>query len=166
MSAPKIPKRYPGLSQALDALESVDASTREKILQNILKKDPALVQQLKEGRFQFTDLQNLKFKDLQNLKFSDLQNLLAADFRVLWWECSRADWILALRKTSPEVNAMLQSHLSKRAFAELTEQVQEQGPQLLRKVLEAQEQIVLIARQLIQDGRMAAPSPQKRQGRL
>jgi len=158
MSAPKIPKRYPGLSQALDALESVDASTREKILQNILKKDPALVQQLKEGRFQFTDL--------QNLKFSDLQNLLAADFRVLWWECSRADWILALRKTSPEVNAMLQSHLSKRAFAELTEQVQEQGPQLLRKVLEAQEQIVLIARQLIQDGRMAAPSPQKRQGRL
>lgn len=137
--------RVNGLKAALEALQGLDEKQRSKILADITKKDPALAKQLQEGLFEF----------------SDLQYMLKTDFQVLWWEVPKMKWHVALRKTPAGVMKMIQSFLTKRAFDELTEEIQGKGPQPLSEVLKTQKEIIGILQQLAGEGKVALPSKNK-----
>jgi flagellar motor switch protein FliG len=134
-----------GFKQALLALQALDEPSRLRILRDIAQANPDLAKRLKEGLF----------------SFADLQYLLASDFRVIWWECPRNTWSLALRKAPVGVMKMIESNLSKRAVVEFKEQIDLLGPQPVAKVLEAQKEICDLIRELVGQGRMAPPSSKK-----
>jgi len=134
-----------GFKQALEALQALDEPSRLRILKDIEQKNPKMAAKLKEGLF----------------GFSDLQFILASDFKIIWWEIPRKTWQLALRKAPAGVLKMIQSHLSKRAFEELEELLQHQGPQPASKVLQAQKEVCDSIRSLISQGKIAAPSSRK-----
>jgi flagellar motor switch protein FliG len=130
-----------GFESAVQTLRGLDAASQERILKNILQKDPKMAEKLRSGL----------------LHFDDLAYLLASDFKLIWWELPRNTWILALRNAKEEVWRMLKSHLSHRAIQELEEQVKSIGPQPLRKVEEAQSEICNAILKLSGEGRMALP---------
>ncbi len=131
-----------GFKEALETLQFLDEESRARILADIAEKDPRLAARLKEGLFDF----------------SDLQFLLATDFKVIWWEVPRITWQLALRKAPSGVLKMLERHMSKRAFQEFSELLSNQGPQPAAQVLRAQNEICETIRHFARLGKMAIPS--------
>jgi len=142
---PRQGSKFDGLKAALEALQGLNESRREQILSEISKKDPALGKKLKEGIFEF----------------HDLQYILKSDFQTLWWEVPREKWRLALRKTQPGVLIMVEKFLSKRAFQEFKNDMDQKGAQPLRQVIQAQKEILDTARSLAAEGRIALPNKKK-----
>ena len=134
-----------GFNQALEALQSLDEDSRTRVLRDIGKKNPQMAARLKESLF----------------SFSDLQFLLPSDFKIIWWEAPRKSWHLALRKAPAGVLKMIESHSSKRAFAELKEDLEGQGLQPLSKIIRAQKEICNLIRDLVGQGKMATPSARR-----
>ena len=132
-----------GFESAVQALRGLDTVSQERILKDILQKDPKMAEKLRSGL----------------LHFDDLAYLLASDFKLIWWELPRNTWILALRNGKDGIWKMLKSHLSNRAYQELEEQVRSLGPQPLSKVEEAQREICNTILKLSGEGRMALPKP-------
>lgn len=132
---------FPGFQLAIEALQSLDQKTQDRILLQISQTKPDLALKLKNGLFQFTDL----------------EFILDSDFKMIWWDIPRQTWLIALRKASTGIMKMLEKKLTGRAWKELSQQLKEQQPQRLSLVLLSQKEICDRIRELADQGRMALP---------
>ncbi|MEN9724254.1 MAG: hypothetical protein RJB38_2240 [Pseudomonadota bacterium] len=119
-----------GIDGALELLEGLDASTRERILAEIQEKQPDLYEQLRQGL--------LNFETLLRLEDQHIRELLLA--------IPKEKWARALRACSSELKLKILSNLPSRARTELEELVQSVGPQPLNEVRRIQSEIALEAR--------------------
>ncbi len=135
-----------GAKLAAEALQSLLPEQQKKIIDQIKKSDPQTAELLQKNLYQF----------------NDLQFLLPNDFQFLWQQVDKNQWLLALRSTSPQLMQFIQKQLSARAYQQLISDMQTMGPQPLRKVQEAQKQILDFLSTAAEIGRIALPDPKKK----
>lgn len=135
-------KIYKGLGSVLEALKNLSPDEQQKLLEQLLKKDPELVKQLKNNLFDF----------------ADIVKLAKADFKTIWFEIPQKIWHLALRAANDETLLFIRSCLTERAFNQLLEDLKDLGPQPVSKVLEAQKQVLAEIQELAQKGRIHIPT--------
>lgn len=138
-------KTYKGLNSALEALKSLNTEEQQKLLEQLLLKDPELVKQLKSNLFEF----------------ADISKMAKADFKLIWFELPRNLWHLSLRGATDELMLFIRSCHSERAFNQLLDELKEVGPQPKSKVLAAQRQIISEIQSLAQQGRVHVPKALK-----
>lgn len=131
-----------GLKLAIEALQGLDENQRQKIIQEIAKRDPKVASALKEGSFDF----------------SKLQYLTKHDFQVLWWEVPRLNWYQALRMPPTGLLDRIQSFLTKRAFEELQQEIKNLGPIPKKVASAAQNEIVVTLLDLVAQNKITLPT--------
>jgi len=119
-----------GIAGALELLEGLDPSTRERILGEIQSQQPQIYEQLRVGL----------------LNIENLIQLEDAQFRELLGALPKEKWARALRACSPELKEKVLMNLPTRARAEMEELIQQVGPQPLSEVRRIQSEIALEAR--------------------
>lgn len=130
--------RIDGKQIASELLGNLDPATRDRLLAEIARIDPARASELRKRMFVFEDLKGLETEGWQ----------------LLYREVGVETWALALRNASDEMKDALVSTLSQRAGTELKELLDQQGPQSLAKVQSAQEKILETAKRLEDEGRL------------
>ncbi len=126
-----------GIQLAVDILNLVDRTTEKAILERLEVSDPELVEEIKRRMFLFEDIVHLDDRAVQRiLREVDLAN----------------DLPLALKGANDEVRAKIFKNVSKRAAADIEENIEYMGPVLLRDVEAAQQKIVNIIRRLEEEG--------------
>ncbi len=110
------------------------------ILERIAESDDQISEEIREDMFTFQELANLDKKSMQKV-------LSQVDTRAL---------ALALKAVPADVEANVLNNLSKRAAAMIAEERDTLGPTPLSEVLEAQQQILLVVRGLMDSGEVTA----------
>ena len=110
------------------------------ILERIAEADDQISEEIREDMFTFQELANLDKKSMQKV-------LSQVDTRAL---------ALALKAVPADVEANVLNNLSKRAAAMIAEERDTLGPTPLSEVLEAQQQILLVVRGLLDAGEVTA----------
>lgn len=135
-----------GAKLAAEALHALAPEQQKQIIEQIKKSDPKTAELLQKNLYQF----------------NDLQFLLPNDFQFLWQQIDNFQWLMALRSASPQLMQFIQKQLSQRAYQQLITDMQTMGPQPLRKVQEAQKQILEFLNTAAEIGRVALPDPNKK----
>lgn len=135
-----------GAKLAAEALQALAPEQQKKILEQIAKTDPKTAEILKKNIYQF----------------NDLQYLLPNDFQFIWQQIEKNNWLLALRSCSPQLMQFIQKQISQRAYQQLISDMQTMGPQPIRKVHEAQKEILEFVHTAAEIGRIALPDPNKK----
>ena len=138
----KIPKdgsAIDGMAQATEILGGLDPDHQKRLLSGIADKDPSLAEALLSRLFSFENPAELEDDALRSILNESKSETLA----------------LALRKAPEELKARINTVFPKRRAEEIFEQVQDMGPRKLSDVLEAQKQIVAIAKKLEAEGKIA-----------
>ena len=130
--------RFDGVRSIAEMLNVMDRASREKLLANLEKKDPAIVEAIKSKMF--------TFEDLAKIPSAGLQSLLR--------EVPGTRLVLALRNASEDLKNTIFHNLSTRAAEVLKEELDTQGPQRLSDVTAAQQDILRIARKLVMMGKI------------
>jgi len=126
-----------GIQLAVDILNQVDRTTEKAILERLEVSDPELAEEIKRRMFLFEDIVHLDDRSVQRvLREVDIAN----------------DLPLALKGANDEVRAKIFKNVSKRAAADIQENIEYMGPVLLRDVEAAQQKIVNIIRKLEEEG--------------
>tara|TARA_R110000868_G_scaffold204946_3_gene453187 strand:- start:53729 stop:54157 length:429 start_codon:yes stop_codon:yes gene_type:complete len=124
-----------GVEAAAKMLAGLDPKDRERVLADIIKRDPSMAEALKEAMVTFEDLIHISVKQLQEL----LREIKVADLA------------LGLRVASKELRAHFYGTLPKSMRQEIDEVLL--GPvRPLEKVLEAQEAVMSVVRSKIDKG--------------
>lgn len=126
-----------GIKEAAKMLAGLSRGAREKVLEIISKKDPAMAQKLHKSMYSFDDLQYLTPLMMIEL----LRSIKVADMG------------LALRIASPE----LKDHILKNSPRGMRQEMEEiliGPPQLTSKVEEAQERIMSVVRTMLDKGQI------------
>lgn len=127
-------RRVDGLKMAIELLNSLDATSREKLLANMMQQDPAMAQKLKNNLFTFEDI----------IKFGErtMQSLIK--------RISTKTLALALRNASEQLKSHFYKNMSQRAAQLLKEDSENMGPQKLSEVRAAQQDIIDLAKQSVE----------------
>lgn len=131
-----------GISVASEILNNVSKEAEEKIIEEIESLDGELCEKIKEGMFIF-------------------ENLLALDDRgmqTLLRDTSSEQLILALKGATSEMQAKIFKNMSSRAAELLKDDLDAKGPVKLSEVEEAQREIIKLANDLAEDGKIALNS--------
>ncbi len=131
-------KKFPGIKNAVEALQNVDSTTYKSILKNIASENPELVSAILKNMFVFEDLQNINPKGLQGL---------IAKFKY-------EEWALAFKTASDEVKEAIYAQMSERAGKALKEEALSIGPKKLSDVEKIQAKIVEIALEMEKKGEL------------
>ncbi|MGH9617700.1 MAG: flagellar motor switch protein FliG [Acidobacteriaceae bacterium] len=131
-------KSYSGFKAVADLLNRLDTLAARAILEHIEKDDPKLA----------INIRNLMFT------FEDLVTVPAASVRELISQVDKKQLALALKGTNDELKAHLFKALSSRAVEMLLEDVEVLGPVRTREVMQAQQEILNLARKLEADGKL------------
>jgi flagellar motor switch protein FliG len=126
-----------GVKEAAKMLAGLSKSAREKVLELISKKDPAMAHALHKSMYTFEDL-----KYLTPLMLIELLRTIKV-----------ADMGMALRIASAELKTHILNN-SPRGMRQEMEEVLLGPPQLASKVEEAQERIMSIVREKIDKGQI------------
>lgn len=127
-----------GPRKAADMLNNLPASTTEKLLNNVSRRDADLVDSIRENMFTFTDLVRIDSRALQTLMR----------------EVSSQELVAALKASPPEVVDKMLANLSTRAAESVKEDL-DSGPPVRRSDAEnAQKSILRVARQLDREGQI------------
>lgn len=126
-----------GVKEAAKMLAGLSKSAREKVLELISKKDPAMAQALHKSMYTFEDLRYLTPIMLIEL----LRTIKVADMG------------MALRIASTELKTHILNN-SPRGMRQEMEEILLGPPQLTSKVEEAQERIMTIVREKIDKGQI------------
>jgi flagellar motor switch protein FliG len=125
-----------GFESALEALRSLDSQSQERILADILKKDPEMAEKLRRNLIVFDDLLKVNPKGLAQL-FQAVPD---------------AKWVMALRgKDKNFVESLLQSFPSRKKELFLAA-LDHLGPQPVNRVEAAQKEILGKALELEKKG--------------
>ena len=95
-----------------------------------------------------TEIQSLMFV------FEDLIGIADRDMQKVLGELDKADLVLALKTSSPELSNKILGNLSKRARETMEEEIQMLGPKPLSEVEEAQKKIVESIRSMEERGEL------------
>lgn len=138
-SAGEINKRtYSGFQNVAALMNIVDTETSREILENIEGQDAKLASSIRELMFTFEDFMRLDDSQLRELSSAVERSLLA----------------MALKGASPELRERFYKTLSGRAVEMLKEEMDALGPVRSKDALRAHGEMVSIARQLEEQGRM------------
>jgi flagellar motor switch protein FliG len=138
-SAGEINKRtYSGFQNVAALMNSVDGETSRDILDNIERQDATLAARIRELMFTFEDF--LRLDDLQLREFA-----AAVDRKV---------FAMALKGASAELRERFNKTMSARAVDMLREEIEALGPVRNKEVLKAHNEMVSLARQLEEEGKM------------
>jgi flagellar motor switch protein FliG len=121
-----------GKKEAAALLATLDESSRERILEGVAKRDPALAAHLRKGMFTFAHILQLDHPEFLKIIREIPPSLLA----------------LSSRGLDPESEKALFSKLSERQGRALREERDAMGPQKLSDVNAAREKITDLARKL------------------
>ena len=113
-------------------LNLLQGALEKQILEKVAEMDPALSEQIKNLMFVFEDLRGVGDREIQRI-------LRDVDSKTL---------ALALKGASGELRQRVQSQMSQRAVASLTDEMELLGPTRMKDVEAAQAQIVAQARAL------------------
>ncbi len=125
--------------QSLAALMGfVDREAEKNILDGLMKRDPAIAEEVKNLLFVFEDIINLDDRAIQ---------------RILK-EVEAKDLALALKTANEELLQRVYKNMSTRAASTLREDIEVLGPQRMREVGKAQQNIVDVIRSLEENGQI------------
>jgi flagellar motor switch protein FliG len=125
--------------QSLAALMGfVDREAEKNILDGLAKRDPVIAEEVKNLLFVFEDIINLDDRAIQ---------------RILK-EVEPKDLALALKTANDELLQRVYKNMSTRAASTLREDIEVLGPQRMREVGKAQQNIVDVIRQLEENGQI------------
>jgi flagellar motor switch protein FliG len=125
--------------QSLAALMGfVDREAEKNILDGLMKRDPVIAEEVKNLLFVFEDVINLDDRAIQ---------------RILK-EVEAKDLALALKTANEELLQRIYKNMSTRAASTLREDIEVLGPQRMREVGKAQQNIVDVIRSLEENGQI------------
>ncbi len=125
-----------GFKAALEALRGLDERAQQRILSDILAKDPEMANRLKANLVLFEDLLRANPQGLARL----------------FQEVPDVRWVLALRGKTAEFVAALLKDLANRRSDLLKAAIAQLGPQPVTKIENAQREIVKKALELESQG--------------
>ncbi|MEL6915443.1 MAG: flagellar motor switch protein FliG [Pseudomonadota bacterium] len=128
-----------GVKAAARIMNFTRQDTEERILKDVRKRDKELSNELTDNLFVFDYLIKSEERALQTVLREVENNVL----------------ILALKGASPALREKLLGCVSQRAAANMREEMETMGPVRLSEVVEAQKQVITIARQLSDAGTIA-----------
>ncbi len=131
-----------GISAASEILNGVSKEAEERIFEEIEALDSELCEKIKEGMFIFENLLTLDDRGMQTL-LRDVNN---------------EQLILALKGATSEMQAKIFTNMSSRAAELLKDDLDAKGPVKLSEVEESQREILVVAHQLAEDGKIALSS--------
>lgn len=131
-------KSYSGFKGVADLLNRLDVLAARGILEQIEKDDPQLA----------INIRNLMFT------FEDLVTVPAASIRELISQVDKKQLALALKGSNADLKAHLFKALSSRAIEMLQEDMEVLGPVRVREVMQAQQEILNLARKLEAEGKL------------
>lgn len=138
-SAGELNKRtYSGFQNVAQLMNIVDTETSREILENIEGQDPKLASNIRELMFTFEDFMRLDDAQLRELSSSVERSLLA----------------MALKGASPDLRERFFKTMSVRAVELLKEEMEQLGPVRSKDALRAHGEMVGVARQLEEQGKM------------
>ena len=138
-SAGELNKRtYSGFQNVAQLMNIVDTETSREILENIEGQDPKLAGNIRELMFTFEDFMRLDDAQLRELSSAVERNLLA----------------MALKGASPDLRERFFKTMSVRAVELLKEEMEQLGPVRSKDALRAHGEMVSVARQLEEQGKM------------
>jgi flagellar motor switch protein FliG len=142
-SAGEINKRtYSGFQNVAALMNSVDPEISREILDNIEEQDVKLARSIRERMFTFEDFARLDDSQLRELSGAVERSLLA----------------MALKGAAPELRDRFYKTMSARAVEMLKEEMESLGPVRSKDVLKAHGEMVSVARDLEEKGRMSLRS--------
>ena len=127
-----------GVAGVLDMLREMDEPSREKLLDNISKKDATFAEMLRAEIF----------------TFSDLQHLSPNEARTLIQEFREEELALALRACDAAVKRFFLTNLSKRVAESIEDLISGGKPRRKSEVLEMQQAILNRAKDLQEKGKL------------
>jgi flagellar motor switch protein FliG len=128
-----------GVSSVAEILNVSDRATERNLLENLAQEDPALVDEIRRLMFVFEDINKLRDKDVQTV----LKNV------------ESAQWAMALKGSSEELQQKILGNMSQRASQMLREEMEMRGSVRLSEVEAVQQQIVDIIRRLEDAGEIS-----------
>jgi flagellar motor switch protein FliG len=131
-------KNFDGVQAVVDMLNQMNPIERERLMNDLSKKNPQVADSIRKRIFTFQDLVGWVDRDLQ----------------VLLREISQPKLVLALRGTDPEFKKKFLKNVSARLAVSLQEEMDMQGPQRKSDVLAAQSEVIEIAKKLISQGKI------------
>ncbi|MBK7972606.1 MAG: flagellar motor switch protein FliG [Deltaproteobacteria bacterium] len=131
-----------GVESVAEVLNRMDRTAGTTLLDNIEKREPEMVERIRELMFVFDDLVQLSDRDLQLIVKDVPRNLL----------------VLAMKTVSPELKDKIFANISKRAAGMLQEDLDALGPMRLSEVEKAQREVVEIVRKLESGGQITMPT--------
>ncbi len=135
-------RTYSGFQNVAALMNSVDADTSREILESIEAQDAQLAGNIRELMFTFEDF--LRVDDVQLRELSG-----AVDKKVL---------AIALKGASPDARDHFFRTMSARAVEMMKEDIDSLGPMKSKDVSKAQSDMISLARQLEEDGKMTLRS--------
>ena len=142
-SAGEINKRtYSGFQNVAALMNSVDTETSREILESIENQDAKLASSIREQMFTFEDFNRVDASQLRELAS-------AVDRKVL---------AIALKGAPPDLRDKFFKTMSSRAVEMLKEDMDSLGPVRGKDVLKAHSEMVALARQLEEEGKMTLRS--------
>jgi len=127
-----------GFQSALEALRALDAKSQERILSDILKKDPEMAKKLKSNL--------VVFEDLLKVNPQGLMRLLSA--------VPDAKWVLALRGQDAAFLDTLLKPLATRRADLIKAAISHLGPQSVTRIEATQKEILAKALELEAQGKL------------
>lgn len=127
-----------GIDCVVDILKYVDRGTEKTILEVLQKKDPGIAEEIKNKLFTFEDIMQLEDQGVQ----------------LLVQKVDRGKLALALKTAEEEFKEKISKNMSERAQEMLKEDMDYLGPVRLKDVEDAQQEVVKVARQLEEEGKV------------
>jgi flagellar motor switch protein FliG len=136
-------RRVDGRAAAVAMLRKVPAAQQTEVVSEIEKEDPELAAELRSKLFTFEDIGNLNDRDIQTfIREIDTSRLA-----------------VALKGSSPTVADKVLKNMSSRAAEMMRDEISAMGPLRLAAVEEAQGELVKIAFNLVEQGRITLVGP-------
>ncbi len=132
-----------GIDSVVQILNAVDRTTEKHIMETLETEDMVLSDEIRKKMFVFEDILNLDNRAVQTILRQEIDNKELA---------------IALKGSSPELQELILSNLSKRLAAMIKEDMEFMGPVRRTDVEESQQKIVNIIRKLQESGEIVIAS--------
>lgn len=131
-----------GVENVAEILNVCERSIERNIMESLMRDEPDLSEEIRRLMFVFEDINKLADRDIQSL----LKNV------------ETAQWAMALKGASPELQEKVMRNMSSRAAENLKEEIDFLGSVRVSEVESVQQKIVDIVRQLEDSGEISRPS--------
>lgn len=128
-----------GIKNVADVINFLDGSMEEEVMEKIKEWDNDLGEKIRDKMFVFENLSEMDDRSLQTL----LRDLNQEQLK------------LALKGTTESTKEKIFSNMSKRAADLLRDDIELQGPVKVSEVEKAQREIIAVAKNLAEDGKIA-----------